>query len=147
MAVSLPLRACDACASRYQPARVTSRYCSDRCRKRAQRAGLAQSRSSPDDDVRPTAPRPGALRLGENEQAHLEDLREAGRLDTRLGRQTLWLARRLDNALSDGGSAAAALSRELRATAAEALATAQGAGDALDELAQARKERLARARG
>lgn len=146
MALSPPPRTCDACASRYQPARVTSRYCSDRCRKRAQRAGLAQPRG-PVEDVRPSPPRPAALQLGENEAAHLEELRAADRLDTRLGRQTLWLARRLDNALMDGGSAAAALSRELRATAAEALAAAQGAGDALDELARARQERLARARG
>ena len=147
MAVTPAPRACDACGSRYQPVRATSRYCGDRCRKRAQRAQLATPRRRPDDDV-PAAPARGrAPALGPIEAALLEELRAVDRHGTTLGQQALYLARRLDNALTEGGSSVSALNRELRATTAEALQAVQGAGDALDEIAAARARRLAGAGG
>lgn len=147
MAVSLPPRACDACGSRYQPVRTTSRYCSDRCRKRAQRAQLSTPRGRAAERPEPPATRSTRHVPGEVEAAVLEELRAADKHGTALGQQALYLARRLDQGLAEGGSAVAALNRELRATTAEALAKAEGAGDALDELAKAREERLRRARG
>lgn len=63
------------------------------------------------------------------------ELEEAGRLDTALGQAALGLAALLD--AGEGGSAAAALTREFRATRAEAL---QGAGALASPLDKARDE-------
>jgi hypothetical protein len=69
------------------------------------------------------------------------ELEGARRLDTALGRQAMRLAERM-HSMMDTGSAVAALSRELRAVMAEALAGVPAKADGLDELA-ARRERKA----
>lgn len=145
MAQFLARRACDACGAIYQPARVTSKFCGDRCRKRAQRARLSKFDRQPRDDVSAlpsTVRKPGPVTV-----AVLAELVAANRHDSALGQQCLYLAGRIDHGLAESGSALAALNRELRATRSEALAAVAGPGDALDEMARKREERLARARG
>jgi hypothetical protein len=128
-------RSCDVCGTSYVAKRTTSRYCSAKCRMRASRGTSAK----------PTAPEPQEMVLersaGPVEWATALELREIGRLETALGLQCLALARRLDAPLRDTGSAMASISRELRATLAEAK---RGAGAATspqqlrDELAERR---------
>lgn len=133
-------RACDSCGSLYEPLRKTSRYCSGKCRKRAQRSGLAKPQSTD----RPSAP---AAAAGSLHAAVLVELKNAQKETTALGQACLALARRIDSGASESGSAIAALTRELRASLAEALKVPTGSGDLLDELARKRQERLAAAGG
>lgn len=135
-----PSRACDACGSLYQPLRRTSRYCSGRCRKRAQRSGLA----APKDDGAAREERAGRpAPRGTVTAAVVAELREAKRETSALGQTCIALAQRIDAAHGESGSALAALTRELRA-ALDATLTAAGAQtDVLDELAEARRRRLA----
>lgn len=142
MARSLPPRVCDVCASRYQPARVTSKYCSDRCRKRAQRAHLAEPRTPREEQ--PVAPRRHGV--GPVTAAVLEELRAADRHGSALGQACLTLAARVDAGQAESGSALAALNRELRATLLATLQAGAAPSDALDEIARKRQERLAAAR-
>jgi hypothetical protein len=87
-------------------------------------------------DVDPASARPELVAAIEAE------LEAAGRLDTALGRQALRLAQRMHSEF-DTGSAIAALSRELRATMAEALKDATPVADPLDELAARRSRKAA----
>lgn len=80
-----------------------ARYCSDRCRKRAQRAGEVVEL--------PVTPEPSGQ--GANEAATVRDLEAAGRLDTYLGQACVTLARRLDRPGVDTGSAVAAVAARL----------------------------------
>jgi hypothetical protein len=133
-------RACDSCGSLYQPHRSTSRYCSGTCRKRAQRSGLA--RPVAERAPAPAAPR-GGQPVGTLHAAVLAELKAAGRDTSALGQACLALATRIDFGQSETGSALASLTRELRGSLSAALETAAGAPDALDELAEARRKRLA----
>lgn len=140
-------KVCEVCASRYEAHRQTARYCSGRCRKRAQRSGLAQPTperaSSSTPTVRPTPP--AAPRAGALTAAALAELQAAGRENTALGLAWLVIAERMDQSIHETGSALAAVSRDFRAARAAALEESQSTGDALDEMAKKRAERLARA--
>ena len=98
-----------------------ARYCSDRCRKRAQRAGgevvefdLADLRSV-------------LVVAGPVETATVDALKAADRLETPHGAMALSLARRMDAPGVDTGSALAAVSRQLDAILSVAL---RGGGSA-----------------
>lgn len=131
-------RACDSCGSLYQPLRKTSRYCSGRCRKRAQRSGVAR----PAATAEPRTPRadPGNLHA-----AVLAELKEAQKDTTALGQACLALASRIDSGGAESGSAIAALTREFRASLDAALKVSAPAEDVFDEIARKRQERLAAA--
>jgi hypothetical protein len=66
------------------------------------------------------------------------ELQAAGRLDSSAGQAAVALARRIDDG-AESSAGLAALTREMRAAMAEALARAEASGDALDEL-RARRE-------
>lgn len=100
------------------PARSSkARYCSDRCRKRKNKA---------DDlaDLVSLTPAPDAG-VGSVERATAAELVEVGRLDSVLGQTCLVLARRLDSPGLDTGSAISAVAARLEATLA---AAKKGAG-------------------
>ena len=99
------------CGTVFEAKHPRARYCSDRCRKRPQRgskpAQVASFVATPH-------------RIGAVEKATAGELAAVDRLETSLGAQCLALARRLDMPGMDTGSAMASVSRELRATLAEA---------------------------
>lgn len=104
-------RVCDVCGIEYLAKRPSSRYCSDRCRQRAKRAGMAGT--------------PGAARLPSSTDTPLiravtAELESAGEVDSWLGRAALMLALRLGDPACPS-SAVARLSKELQATMAAAL--------------------------
>ena len=133
------------CGVEFETKRAAAKYCSDRCRKRAQRStggkviafGTAQAPSGP-APVREPGPLEAAAR------AELEAVDRAGTL---AGTVVLALARRVDAAGPlDTGSAFASLTKELRAALAAALEGVQKADDPIDELREQRDRRRRRAR-
>lgn len=138
-------RACTVCGSTYEAQRVTARYCSTRCRTRASRAGTSKKAGDQVVTQLPTsspANQP-AQSHGTTYAATLSALETADRAQTPLGRAALILAERLDNSHRDTGSAVASVSREWRATLADALKGANAAKSAVekhrDELAERRR--------
>ncbi len=135
-------RRCDVCGTTYTAQRASSRYCSERCKKRAQRAPATQ-RSGKRHQTRPNAavvplPQPDVTAgVAESTRRKLDEM---GRLDTPLGQATMVLARRLDSPSGDTGAALAALAKQLAATLAAATADVRPAGDLLTEL-RARRDR------
>lgn len=112
------LRKCDTCGREYGAKTARSRFCSDVCRVRK---------------FRGAAPAPGVeCAASPLVSAARRELEAAGRLDTVLGQQVLLLAARLSG--TDTGAAVAALSRELRATMAEALRGVRRGADPVDDL-------------
>ena len=100
-----------------------ARYCSDRCRKRAQRGGGGEVVELPAKvgQVADSAlASPGPV-----EAATVDALMAADRLETPHGAMALSLARRMDEPGLDTGSALAAVSRQLDAILTVAL---RGAG-------------------
>ncbi len=125
-------RTCESCGGPYEAVRATARFCSERCRKRAQRGHVIDL---------PAPVVSGAPDTALSARVAAE-LTEAGRLDTSLGQGALVLARRIEEG-RDTGTAVAALMRELRAVLGEALKGAQ-TRSALDGY---RDELAARRRG
>jgi hypothetical protein len=70
------------------------------------------------------------------------ELTAAGRLESSAGQAAIALATRIDEG-AESSAGLAALTRELRAAMAEALANVTEAGDALDELRARREARRA----
>ena len=103
-----------------------ARYCSDRCRKRAQRAGgvgeVVELPAKVGQVAGSALASPGPV-----EAATVEALMAADRLETPHGAMALSLARRMDEPGLDTGSALAAVSRQLDAILTVAL---RGAGAA-----------------
>jgi hypothetical protein len=135
-------RACDVCGTTYTAKRASSRYCSERCKKRAQRAPATQ-RSGKRRQARPNAavvsiPQPDVTAgVAESTRRKLDEM---GRLDTPLGQATMVLARRLDRPSGDTGAGLASLAKQLAAMLAAATADVPPAGDLLTEL-RARRDR------
>ena len=131
------VRNCNVCRSSYEAKRPNAKYCSDRCRKRAQRA--------PDQPVIPLSVvnMPPPAEDGSLTAATLAELTTADRLNSSLGQAAMLLARRLDGGGNDTGSSVAALVREHRSTLADAVKDAKVAADPLDQLARRRVDRLA----
>lgn len=126
-------RRCLWCEESFSTERSTARWCSERCRKRAQRAGFVV-----DAEV-DESPRPAIVAL-----AVERELEQAGVLDTILGCQALLLAATLDETKETGPAVAA--SKELRVVMRLALAARAPVADEVDELRAARDRKRAAAR-
>jgi hypothetical protein len=118
----MPARSCDVCGKSYQAQRSTSKYCSSACR--ARRSLGAQPIAL---KVRP----PEAGPIAHHTRAELEAI---GRLETALGQVVLALAKRLDAADNEPGTAMASLAREHRTALEVATRGAHRAADPLDQL-------------
>jgi hypothetical protein len=133
-------RHCDTCGKSYEAKRQTSRYCTAVCRTKASRAGVAAPRQSA--TVVPLPSRDEGL--AERTET---TLRDAARLGTWQGQAALAVAKRIETARMDTGSAYAALHRELRSAMAEALKGVDAPQSAVqkhrDELAARRAKRQA----
>ena len=131
-------RNCDACRITYEARRASSRFCSARCRQRAQRSPVAVFVASVRiDKVEP--------RLCHLSDATLAELEAADMVTSSLGQAAPLLARRLDAPSLDTGSSISALVREHRATLTAAVGAGTRAQDPLDQLAQQRRLRLSHA--
>ncbi len=119
-------RVCDECGRFYAAQRTSSRFCSNTCGKRSQRAraaGIPLRAATPDD-------REASSELV---QAVVRELEAAGRLQTAFGQVAVELARRVASPF-ESAAAVAALARELGASMAAALAGVADAADPLDEI-------------
>lgn len=114
-------RTCESCGGPYQAKRSNARFCSERCKKRAQRGHVIDLGSRRD------AGTDSGTLVGAVER----ELKDAKRLDTALGQSAVALARRVA-AGKDTGSAVASLNREMRATLAEATRGAAAVASPLD---------------
>ena len=134
---------CARCGDTFSPASKRARFCSVKCRTQATRAraagqpeSLAPAKSKPARKPKAEVVPTGAL------AAVIAELTAAGRLDSSAGQAAVALARRIDDG-AESSSGLAALTREMRAAMAEALARVESAGDALDELLARREARRA----
>ena len=107
----------------FEAKRAAAKYCSERCRKRAQRGHLLPVSTLP----KPDAPDGATVERVRAELAAVD------RVDTYLGAAALALAERIDNATAVMGFAA--LVRELRVTMGAAM---EGAGNDVDALTDIR---------
>jgi hypothetical protein len=113
----------------FEAKRAAAKYCSERCKKRAQR--------KPPADAVDLAARRRAAAGGDGAllAATRQGLAKVGREDTPLGTAALSIAERIDMVgLSDTGGGMAALMREYRATLAEAVKDADQIDDALEQI-------------
>ncbi len=132
------------CGREFEAKRPAAKYCGDRCRKRAQRRPerAATIVSLPAPAPQSSAPQSGG---GALEAAARAELETAGRLETVAGGVVMALAKRIDVAgAEETGSAFAALTKELRAALAAAVAGAEQAIDPIDELRQQRERKRPR---
>ena len=142
-------RPCDVCGTPYTATRASSRYCSERCKKRAQRAPATQ-RSGKRHQARPNTavvplPQPDVTAgVAESTRRKLDEM---GRLDTPLGQATMVLARRLDSSSGDTGAGLASLAKQLAAMLAAATADVRPAGDLLTDLRARRDRKLGHPEG
>lgn len=125
-------RTCDICPNVYEAKRASSRYCSETCRKRAQRAGLNKSRK----------PKPKQSAVAGVVAATLARVQAAGVEDSEAAQAALVLAARID-AGADSGASIAAMVKQLHATMAVAMENAVAAEDPIDELRRRREARRA----
>lgn len=121
---------CYACGTSFEATQRTARFCSPRCRKRAQRRPALRTTKPAD--------RPAGSGIAD---AALAELTAAGRAGTAAGAVVLVLARRLDDSYAETGSSVSALSRELRAALAAAMSGTAPAADPLDELRKRRQRK------
>ncbi|WP_202235285.1 hypothetical protein [Actinacidiphila reveromycinica] len=133
------VRTCD-CGKEFEAKRSSARYCSERCKKRAQRRP-----GGVEADVK-VLPRPaddeGDGALAEVVRA---ELAAVARAETSAGQVALALARRIDGAEQESGASLAALVKEFRASLAAATAGAEVETDPIDELrAHVQRKRAAR---
>jgi hypothetical protein len=134
------LKTCEVCPTEFEAKRASAKYCSERCKKRAQRrpGGVKAAKVLP-LPAEPTS-EPAPALTGSVAAATIAELEAAGRLDTATGQAAVALARRIDAAGAETGSSLAAVARQHMATLAEAVKNASVAADPLDEL-RMRRER------
>lgn len=132
-------RTCEVCPNEFDAKRASAKYCSERCKKRAQRrpGGTKAAKVLPLPPEQPDAPVSGLM------LATAVELEQAGRLETAAGQAVIALARRIDHSSAETGNALAALVREHRAALADAVRDAKQAADPLDELRSRRERKLA----
>lgn len=108
------------CGKSFTATRANAKYCSDRCRKRTKRSGAdvvsMPPRSDDEESTEPTA-----QKMGPVETAAHRELLAADRVGSFLGQTALATARKIDDGVTETGSAFSSLSKELRATMLEAL--------------------------
>ena len=129
---------CAACGDPFEARSRRAKWCSERCRKRVQRAGGEIVELKPKVAVVVDSDAAGRVYV-----ATLAALEAGDRVGHPAGALALELAMRVD-ARAENGSSTAALAKELRASLAEALENAKSTVDDLDEL---RRRRAARVRG
>lgn len=137
---------CEVCGKPFDAKRRTAKYCSNEHRVQAQRGAATGTATVVALGVVPAPPdeprrerEPGPL-----EAAARAELEAVGRAETLAGGLVLALARRIDQAgPEDTGSGIAALSKELRASLAAAVAGAETA----DDIDQVRRQREEKRRG
>lgn len=130
-------KTCAMCPTEFEAKRSAAKYCSEKCKKRAQRKPGGTKAAKV---VKLPAESADGSAAGPLTVATMAELEAAGRLNTALGQAAVALAGRIDTGATETGSGLAAMVREHRATLAEALRDAEGQADPLDEL-QARRER------
>lgn len=136
-------KSCASCGKSFEAKRATAKFCSERCRKRAQRGGNGGTVVAL-GLVPPAAREDERSGPGPLETAARTELDSVGRAETLAGGVVLALARRIDNAgPDDTGSGFAALTKELRASLAAAVAGAERS----DEVDRVRREMEAKRRG
>ena len=119
-------RACDVCGIDYEAQRVSSRYCSGRCRTRATRKGLANAPAAvvPIRQVPASAgaaiPAVSSSGPGPIESATMAELAAVDRTQCAAGQRALMLARLLDTPPPMSLSSVAGWSREHGASLAAA---------------------------
>lgn len=126
------------CGVKFDARNPRAKYCSDRCRKRAQRGGEVVTLPMPAREEPPAEPDMGGV-----ERTTRAALTEAGRIETPMGQACLAIARRIDQPGPDTGSALAALVARLESSLATATrgAGATSAPNALrDQLAARRAQ-------
>lgn len=122
---------CQHCGSTFETRSHRAKWCSERCRKRRERAGGGTFA----DVVAMPPPKEGV------ERATTAELERLGVASTPYGAAAIALARRIDRGdYADTGSALAALVKEWRATMAALRDAGSREADVLDEL-RARRER------
>lgn len=134
-------KACLVDGREFEAKRAAAKYCSERCRKQAQRrpkasgvVSLAEARADSRDGGLTAATR------GELEQA--------GRLESALGQAALFLATRIDTVgLVDTGAGVSALVKEHRTALEAAVRGADKADDALDAIRGSAALKLIRGAG
>jgi hypothetical protein len=137
---------CEVCGKPFDAKRRTAKYCSNEHRVQAQRGAATGTATVVALGV---APAPPADSRRERESGPLEsaartELEAVGRAETLAGGVVLALARRIDQAgPDDTGSGFAALTKELRASLAAAVAGAEQS----DEVDRVRKQREEKRRG
>jgi hypothetical protein len=135
------LRKCDACQTEYVAKRRSSKYCSERCKKRAQRGPAIAP-------VVPIVAAPSAsaeVERGPLEAATFAELVAVKQETTSAGVAALSFAKMIDNPGPNSLASVAAISREHSRKLGEAIAAGSAKADPLDELAKQREERRARA--
>lgn len=129
-------RKCDSCGKAYEAKTARSKFCGPTCRVRASRGAVVVALNPPSQDT--DQPKADAAGIA---PAVARQLEEAKRLDTPLGQAALTLARRIDSS-RDTGAAMASMTRELRATLADALQGVAQEGNRVDDLRARRLKRL-----
>jgi hypothetical protein len=121
--------------TQFEAKRPSAKYCSERCRKRAQRQPAA---------VIALPARIGTAE-GDLTSATRRTLEAAGRDESELGAAALLAAKRLDSAaITDTAAGVAALMKEYRATLADAMKDAERDDDALEQIRQSAAVKLIR---
>jgi hypothetical protein len=126
------VRHCDVYSAEYVAKRRSSRFSSDRCRKRANRGALPGHAKVLELQMEPS-PLVAAVEA---------ELRDAGRLGSSVGQQALHLAIRMTTSSFDTGSSVAALNKELTVTMQRALKDVIIGVGPLDELRVRRARKL-----
>lgn len=131
-------RKCDSCGKAYEAKTARSKFCSTTCRVRASRGAVVVPLNPPSSqqDAGPSKADGAGIA-----PAVARQLEVAKRLDTPLGQAALTLARRIDES-RDTGAAMASMTRELRATLADALQGVAQEGNRVDDLRARRLKRL-----
>lgn len=129
---------CFDCGIEFDAKRSAAKYCSERCKKRAQRrpGGVSETSEVP-------ATQEQDERIGDAESltaAVRTELAAAGRSESAAGRVVLALAQRIDAGDRESGASLASLVKEFRASMADATKGVKEAADPVDEL-RARRER------
>lgn len=127
-------KVCGVCLGGFEAKRAAAKYCSERCRKRAQRNPGSVSAHPVAARAEPVDPD------SELWSVTLAELSAAGCAGSAAGVAVLALARRIDGGQSEPGSAFAAMVREHRAALADALRGGDVRVNPLDEL-RSRRER------
>jgi hypothetical protein len=131
-------KVCEQCQKSFEAKSRTAVYCGVSCRVRAHQARKNAGVTAEKPELAPVA----ALPVKESAlvAATRRELEEAGKIDSVAGQLALELAAKACSP-ADTGSAKAAVSKELRAVMAEALADVAKKADGLDELASRRLQK------